>query len=80
MIYLNTKFHISDSLVTITKSKGKVQINRIIKQKKLGKHGTQLDILLKKGTHNCDKIWGVDKTFLWSVYIFNKFVLYMNRV
>jgi len=35
MIYLQTKFHTSDLVVTITKPKAKVQINRLIQQKQV---------------------------------------------
>lgn len=34
-IYLHTKFHTSDSVVSITKAKAEVQINKIIKQKQV---------------------------------------------
>jgi hypothetical protein len=35
MIYLHTKFHTNDSVVTITKPKAEVQINKTIKQKQV---------------------------------------------
>jgi len=35
MIYLQTKFHTSDLIVTITKPKAKVPINRLIQQKQV---------------------------------------------
>lgn len=38
-IYLHTKFHISDSVVSTNKTKAEVQINKIIKQNQLRQYG-----------------------------------------
>jgi hypothetical protein len=48
IIYLNTKFHISDSLVTITKPKAEVQINGVIKQKEVKKTWEAIRYIARK--------------------------------